>query len=194
MHGLINRSIEGFLRDTYGDALWGDIAEASGMDKRGFQTIRDYPDAISHTLVNQAALRLDKPEAELLEDLGAWLAQLEPVRRLLRFSGRDFSEFLHTLDELQGRAHMVVPDLGMPRIRVEHREAGEVRLVMPDCFREWRSVVAGLVRCMADDYGALGLIAVEGNAVVVNISDDMFAEGRNFELGAGLGNPAGLAS
>lgn len=187
MHGLINRSIEGFLRDTYGDAFWGEIAEASGIDMRGFQTIRDYPDAMTHGLINQAAMLLDKPDGELLEDLGAWLGQREPVRRLLRFAGRDFAEFLHTLDELQGRAHMVIPDLDMPRIRVELRGDSEVRLVMPDCFREWRSVIAGLVRCMADDYGALCLIAVEGSAVVVHISDDTFAEGRLFELGAGLG-------
>lgn len=191
MHGLINRSIEGFLRDTYGDGFWAEIAEASGIDPRGFQTIRDYPDTISHGLINQAALHLDKPETELLEDLGAWLARLEPIRRLLRFSGRDFTDFLHTLDELQGRAHMVIPDLGMPRIRVEPRADNEVRLVMPDCFGEWRSVMAGVARGMADDYGALGLIAVEGNAVVVLISHDAFSEGRGFELGAGLDRAEG---
>ncbi len=193
MHGLINRSIEGFLRDTYGDTFWGEVAEASGIDNRGFQTIRDYPDAMTHGLINKAAMRLDKPEGELLEDLGAWLASREPVRRLLRFAGRDFAEFLHTLDELQGRSHMVIPDLDMPRIRVELRDKNEVRLVMADCFPEWRSVMAGLVRCMADDYGALGLIMVDGNAVIVHISDDTFTEGRHFKLGAGLGNPTRAA-
>lgn len=186
MHGLINRSIEGFLRDTYGDAFWADVAEASGIDARGFQTVRHYPDTISYALINHATLLLDKPETELLEDLGAWLARVEPIRRLLRFSGRDFADFLHSLEELQGRAHMVIPDLGMPRVRVEARSGDEMRIVMPDCFNEWRSVMAGLVRGMADDYGALGLIAVEGIAVVVLISHDAFSEGRGFELGAGL--------
>ncbi|TRW97756.1 heme NO-binding protein [Paracoccus sp. M683] len=186
MHGLINRSIEGFLRDTYGDAFWADIADASGIDARGFQTVRHYPDTVSYALINHAALRLDKPESELLEDLGAWLARFEPVRRLLRFSGSDFIDFLHTLDELQGRAHMVIPDLGMPKIRVDSPADDEVSVVMPDCFREWRSVIAGVIRSMADDYGALGLIAVDGNAVVVKISHEAFSEGRGFELGGGL--------
>ncbi|MDO5614279.1 MAG: heme NO-binding domain-containing protein [Paracoccus sp. (in: a-proteobacteria)] len=184
MHGLINRSIEGFLRHTYGDSFWHDVAGASGIDARGFQTIRNYPDAVSFGLVNQAALRLDKPEAELLEDLGAWLAAREPLRRLLRFSGRDFADFLFSLEEWPGRAHMVIPDLGMPRIRIEPKSGDELRVVMPDCFPEWRSVMAGLIRAMADDYGALGLIAVEGNGVRVQISDDAFAEGRAFELAA----------
>ncbi|WP_299838159.1 heme NO-binding domain-containing protein [uncultured Paracoccus sp.] len=185
MHGLINRSIEGFLRDTYGDAFWADVAEASGIDARGFQTVRLYPDTISHALINHASQRLDKPEAALLEDLGAWLARVEPVRRLLRFSGRSFVDFLHSLEELKGRAHMVIPDLGMPRIRVEPGGEDELRVVMPDCFPEWRSVMAGLLRGMADDYGVLGLIAVEGNAVTVTISHESFSEGRGFELGAG---------
>ena len=188
MHGLINRSIEGFLRHTYGDAFWRGVAEASGIDPRGFQTIREYPDALSHALINNAALQLDKPETELLEDLGAWLARLESVRRLLRFSGRDFGEFLMTLDELPGRAHMVIPDLGMPRMQVTAAPGGamgaSIRVVMPDCFQEWRSVMAGLIRAMDDDYGALGLIGVEGTAVTVQVSDNSFCEGRSFSLGA----------
>lgn len=185
MHGLINRSIEGFLRDTYGDGFWAEVAEAAGIDVRGFQTVRHYPDTISHALINHATQRLDKPETELLEDLGAWLARVEPLRRLLRFSGRDFIDFLHSLEELQGRAHMVIPDLGMPRIRVEQRVPEELRILMPDCFDEWRSVMAGLVRAMADDYGALGLIAVEGNAVTVLISQQAFSEDRGLVLGRG---------
>lgn len=193
MHGLINRSIEGFLRDTYGDSCWAEIAEASGIDARGFQTVRQYPDSISFALVNHAAARLDKPEAELLEDLGAWLARFEPIRRLLRFSGRDFTDFLHTLEELQGRAHMVIPDLGMPRIKVQMRADDELRVLMPDCFSEWRSVMAGVIRSMADDYGALGLITVEDSAVVVKISHDSFSEGRGFELGAGLTQSGGAS-
>ena len=183
MHGLINRSIEGFLRDTYGDSFWDDVAEAAGIDARGFQTIRDYPDAVSHGLVNHAALRLDKPEGELLEDLGAWLAGREPLRRLLRFSGRDFVDFIYSLEEWPGRAHMVIPDLGVPRIGIEASDDdGNLRVVLTGCFPEWRSVMAGLIRAMADDYGTLALISVEGNAVRVHISDQSFAAGRRFEL------------
>ena len=194
MHGLINRSIEGFLRGTYGDAFWFSVAESSGIDPRGFQTMRGYPDAISHALINHAALQRNKPEAELLEDLGAWLAQVEPVRRLLRFSGRDFKEFLFSLDELPGRAQMVIPDLGMPRLRVSMVDSDEVVILMNGCFAEWRSVMAGLIRAMADDYGTLGLIVLEGETVSVRISDDAFSEGRKFELSDWLGATAAEAS
>lgn len=184
MHGLINRSIEGFLRGTYGDSFWHDAAEAAGIDRRGFQTIRDYPDAVSHGLVNHAAALLDKPEGELLEDLGAWLAAREPLRRLLRFSGRDFIDFIYSLEEWPGRAHMVIPDLGMPRIAIEQADEGDIRVIATACFPEWRHVIAGLIRAMADDYGTLCLIGVEGSVVRLRISETGFSSGRRFDLSA----------
>lgn len=185
MHGMINRSIEGFLRGTYGDTFWIEVAEITGVDVRGFQTVRNYPDAITRSLITSAAGRLNKPPTELLEDMGAWLAQVEPVRRLLRFSGQNFPEFLLALDELPGRVQMVISDLEMPRIRVETggpEASGQISVILLGCFPEWGSVMAGLIRTMADDYGALSLILADGNVVSVHISDDYFAEGRRFEL------------
>lgn len=182
MHGLINRSIEGFLRHTYGDGVWRSVAHAVGADPRGFHTVRDYPDALSEALITHAARQLNKPQTDLLEDLGAWLAQLESIRRLLQFSGRDFREFLLSLEELPGRAHMLVPGLQMPAIEVRAQTSGQVQIVIPDGHGLWRSVIAGLARAMADDYGALGLIAVDDDTISVQISDDAFSEGRHFEL------------
>ncbi len=37
MHGLINRSIEVFLRDTYGTGLWLDVAQDAAL---GFEVVR----------------------------------------------------------------------------------------------------------------------------------------------------------
>lgn len=183
MHGLINRSIEGFLRDVYGDGAWRDVAEAAQVDPRGFQTLCDSPDAVSQALIGQAAARLEKPEAELLEDLGAWLAGMESIRRLLRFSGRNFPEFLHRLEELPGRAHMVLPDLGMPALTVTLEEGDWLAIALPEGAEGWGAVIAGLIRAMADDYGALGLILADGRRIRVQVPDDAFAAGRDFTLG-----------
>lgn len=183
MHGLINRSIEGFLRDVYGDGAWRDVAEAAKVDPRGFQTLCDSPDEVSQALIGQAAMRLDKPEAELLEDLGAWLAGMESIRRLLRFSGRNFPEFLHRLEELPGRAHMVLPELGMPALNVTLEEGDWLVIALPEGAEGWGAVIAGLIRAMADDYGALGLILADGRRIRVQVPDDAFAEGRGFTLG-----------
>ena len=95
-----------------------DVAGLIGLEAGGFEGFRRYPDALTMRLIAASAGRLAKPEAELLEDFGAWLARTEPIRRLLRFSGADFADFILTLEELPGRVRMIVPDLEMPRIAV----------------------------------------------------------------------------
>ena len=185
MHGLINRSIERFLRDNYGDAAWRDVADQLDLGGSGFQSFRHYPDRVTLRLLAAAVRRLGKPEAELLEDLGAWLARTEPTRRLLRFSGSDFTDFLLALAELPGRVAMVLPDLEMPRVEVVPRGAGQFRVALRSAAPEWRSVLAGVLRAMSDDYGALALIVDEGGEIMVDVSDVTFQEARGFDLGAG---------
>lgn len=186
MHGLINRSIERFIRESYGEAAWADIANLIGLDGRGFEGFRRYPDALTLRLIGAGASRLAKPDAELLEDFGAWLARTEPIRRLLRFSGADFADFILTLEELPGRVRMIVPDLEVPRIAVAAGAADRFRVTITHAAPEWRSVLAGILRAMSDDYGALALIVDEGAAITVDVSDEAFFEGRDFDLGAGV--------
>lgn len=191
MHRLVNRSIEVFLRDTYGDSLWNQVADVSGMDKGETPAGRPYTETRTCALVRAGASVLDKPAAELLEDLGAWLARVEPIRRLLRFSGRDFREFLLNLGELPDHAHMVIPDLYMPQIEVASQGADGVLLHLPGDAEQWTSTFAGVIRAMADDYGALGLIEVEGCAVRVRILDGSFTEGRDFHLASAINRKVG---
>lgn len=186
MHGLINCSIERFIRDGYGEDAWADIAALIGLAAGGFESFRRYPDALTLRLIGAGAGRLAKPEAELLEDFGAWLARSEPIRRLLRFSGADFADFILTLEELPGRVRMIVPDLEMPRFAVAHGAADRFRVTVSHAPPEWRSVLAGILRAMSDDYGALALIVDEGAAISIDVSDEAFFEGRGFDLAAGV--------
>lgn len=191
MNRLVFRAVEEFLRDTYGDALWREVVATHHEMAAGEEgAVKLAMPAHAHLhgaerLISVAAGVLGKPADELFEDLGAWLARREAIRRLLRFSGRDFGDFVLSLEELPGRAHFVIPDLDMPRILVERESASVVRLVLPPHFSAWTAILGGLLRAMADDYGALGLILVKGCAVEVHISDESFARGRDFNLGAG---------
>lgn len=186
MHGLINRSIERFIRESYGEEAWGDIVVRIGLAAGRFEGFRRYSDPLTLRLIAAGAERLAKPEAELLEDFGAWLARTEPIRRLLRFSGADFADFILTLEELPGRVRMIVPDLEMPRIHVAATAPDRFRVTTSRGLPEWRSVLAGILRAMSDDYGALALIVDEGAAISVDVSDQSFFEARDFDLGAGV--------
>lgn len=179
MHWLVRKSIESFLRETYSDDFWLTVCRSSGMSSRSSYII----DRHSQELITTASDRLEKPECELLEDLGAWIARQERIRRLLRFSGRDFNDFLLNLEMLADRVSMVAPDLSVPRMQVTEEGADVVRVDFPPDESGWVSMMAGLVRCMADDYGALCLIWADENSLTVQISDGSFTPGRHFLLG-----------
>jgi hypothetical protein len=49
---------------------------------------------------------------------------LEPLRRLLRFGGGTFEEFLVSLEELPDRARLAMPELEMPEITLSVEGGG----------------------------------------------------------------------
>ena len=102
---------------TYGPSLWSRVAQDIGIGPEGFEAMLRYDDTLTEDLIRAAMAALDKPRAVVLEDIGAYLATVEPVRRLLRFSGTDYWEFLFSLEELQGRGRMALPDLEFPELR-----------------------------------------------------------------------------
>jgi len=178
MNSLLNRGIEEFLRSTYGDTLVQAVAQdahsQSGM-------VAPLGAGFGLPALHRAAMRLCKPFTEMVEDLGAWMTRIEPVRRLLRFSGRDFKDFLLRLEELPGRAHLVLPSLQVPRLQIDAIDDSVwVKMLDPD--DHWRFILSGLIRGMADDYGALCLISTGDHLIRIDIWDEKFSEGRMFTL------------
>ncbi|MBK5945337.1 hypothetical protein CCR83_02450 [Rhodobacter veldkampii DSM 11550] len=214
MHGLVNRSIQCFLGDTYGADLWAAVAAKAGAPVEGFEAMLRYDDALTCDLIQAATLRLGKPRAALLEDLGAYLVTREPLRRLMRFGGVDYTEFLLSLEDLQGRGLMALPDLDLPELGLESGAAGRFTLTVTAAQPGWGAVFAGMLRAMADDYGALALIehvappvdhettgagqtgpgqpapvrlgpqAAAQEWVTVELLEARFASGRRFDLAA----------
>jgi len=196
MHGLVNRSLQCFLRDTYGGDLWDAVARRAGIGPDGFEAMQSYDDALIGAVLDAAAQLLAKPPEALLEDLGAYLVSLEPLRRLLRFGGVGYADFLHSLDDLQGRAQLALPDLGLPALRLVaepggrfavHLGAGPAGDVMA---RLAPPVLAGVLRAMADDYGALALIELPdpqaragAGGIRIDLLQARYAKGRRFQLG-----------
>ena len=198
MHGLVNRSLQCFLRDTYGGELWDAVAWGAGIGPDGFEAMREYDDALTDAVL-AAAERLAKPPEALLEDLGAYLVTLEPLRRLLRFGGVNYPDFLQSLDDLQGRAQLALPELGLPALRLTGDAGGHFALHLPEepdgsaMARLAPPVLAGILRAMADDYGALAVIALaerQGQgarpgapAIRIDLLQARYAKGRHFHLG-----------
>lgn len=193
MHGLINRSIQCFIRDTYSQSVWEEIAQRAGLDPEGFESMLLYEDTLTDATLDAACKTLEKPRDILLEDLGTYLVSnqnVEALRRLLRFGGATFVDFLHSLNELPDRARLAVPDLDFPQIEVSQQDEAAFQLTCIWHRKGFGHVLVGLLRAMADDYGVLAfleLLQADGIQEVVSIQliDSRYAAGRDFQLAAG---------
>ena len=192
MHGLINRSIQCFLRDTYSDLVWLDVVNHAELGFDGFEAMLTYDDDLTVAVLDAAAHRLSRERDSILEDLGTYLVShpnLESLRRLLRFGGVGFVDFLHSLDELQGRGRLAVPDLDLPRLELNCHAPGHYSLTCQTPHRGFGHVMVGILRVMADDYGALVLLehhrtASDVETISIDLLDQQHAEGRHFDLSA----------
>ncbi|KEO52881.1 heme NO-binding domain-containing protein [Thioclava pacifica] len=184
MLGLINRSIQNFLTDTHGAEVWHHVASRLGLPPAGFEPMLQYDDAQTLSLIEAACTELGRSCTDLLEDLGTYLATREPVRRLLRYGGCDYTDFLNTLEDLHDRARMALADLDLPELSLSTSGAGEYRLMVVGNLSGWATVFAGILRAMADDYGVLALIEPEetGESVTIRLLDSYHAQARNFAL------------
>lgn len=184
MHGLINRSIQHFLTETYGEELWREAAAEAGLPPEGFEAMLIYEDTQTFLLIDLAAARLRKPAAAIWEDYGMFLVSLRPLRRLMRFSGVDYGDFLASLDELHERAELAVEGVGLPRLAVEMRGGGLASVQHDRVWPGFSHALAGVLRAMADDYGALALIEPQEAEcrVDVELLDAAYSRGRDFLL------------
>lgn len=195
MHGLICKAFESFIRATWSDADWAGITRDAGMARAAFESMQTYPDDTLARLLPVASRHLGRRPQALLEDAGHWIVtapRLEAVRRLIRFSGATYEELIWSLGELRARARLAVPDLDLPDCSIADRGGGcfEVSIRWPRPGAA--PVLAGMLRAMADDFGALALIdhGAEhpsqegwGGTVTVKVIDMAHAAGRDFALG-----------
>ncbi|QOL80788.1 heme NO-binding domain-containing protein [Pseudooceanicola spongiae] len=195
MHGLINTSIQCFLRDTYGEAVWSDVSLAVDLPFDGFEAMLVYDDALTWRVLEAASERLKKPVSMVLEDIGTYLVSHpnnEALRRLLRFAGLCYEDFLHSLDDLPDRTRLAVSDLNLPVLELRQHSGGRFSVTCHSRMPGFGHVLVGVLRAMADDYGAL--VTLEHMGVVQGIEkieiylvETAFSEGRSFELGARAG-------
>lgn len=195
MHGMINRALQAFVSVNYGESIWAEMRDLSGAPAEGFEAMLSYDNDLTMRCFEAACHVLQRPPNALLEDVGTFCVThppLEPLRRLLRFGGGNFLEFLMSLEELDERGRLAIPELDLPSIAIERLDPSTFRL-----RARWRlpgiaPILLGALRAMADDYGALVLMRLDGvregeERLHVQLLDSAFASGRSFALAEAAG-------
>lgn len=192
MHGLINRAIQAFVTSTYGADRWEKVMEEAALGFTEFEAMLFYSEEQSARMLAAMEKVLARPLPEMLEDMGTFLVsnpQVEALRRLLRFGGVNYVEFLHSLDDLPDRARLAVSDLHLPGLELLEQAPEQFELICQPGLPGYASVLIGVLRAMADDYGDLVFLDHRGTqdgAEVISITlvETKFAAGREFDLGA----------
>ena len=195
MHGLITKAVQSFVVLTYGAERWQRVADRAGLARPDYEAMLHYDDDASFAMIDTVCAELDRPFADVMEDLGTFLVSdpnLESLRRLLRFGGVSYVDFLHSLNDLPDRVRMAVSDLILPALDVREHTVGLFTLTCAPGLPGFGSVMMGVLRTMADDYGALVMLDHRGQrdgceVVSIALVESSFAQGRQFDLGARAG-------
>ena len=203
MHALVNRAIQCFLTDTHGATLWQSVLRHAGLDSAGFETLLPHDPSVTRNLIDAATVVLRRSRADLLEDMGTYLVShphVEALRHLLRFGGEGYVDFLHSLDDLRDRARLAVADLDLPELELQDHAADRFSLQCmtgalyrsDDPLEGFGHVMMGVLRAMADDYGALVVLDIVkcgagGEVIEISLIEQGYSAGRRFELGRRAG-------
>lgn len=190
MYGLFLRALQGHVESHFDRDAWAGVMAEAGVLAPGFEPLLPYDAALFGKVMRAAAARLDRPLGSLLEDVGNFIVtnpQQPAPRRLLRFGGASFPDFLTSLEELPDRARLALPDIDFPELTCREGPPGTHLLVWRSAVPELANLMLGVLRALADDYGALVLIEVGDSAagtasLVCTLFEARHSEGRRFEL------------
>jgi hypothetical protein len=186
MDALLLRSLQSYVLDTFGTSSWQGVCRAADLTVETFEPMLRYDRGTADRIAHVAAGVLGRSVDTIWEDVGTYLVtnpDREGVRRLLRFGGTSYSDFLHSLEELPGRARLAMPDLEVPEVTLDELGPDRFELRCQSHLRGVQRVLVGLLTAMADDYGALCLIEPgEDDCTAISVLDSRHAKARHFDL------------
>ena len=125
MYGLINSSLQGMIRDKFGDEEWARVLEVSGVPEDSFLTMRSYDDEVTYKLAGAASEVLGAPLDACLEMFGEyWVMETasKSYGPLMDASGETMVEFLRNMNALHDRITGTFLNYVPPEFRVEDGE------------------------------------------------------------------------
>ena len=127
MYGLVNRAIEGLVKENFGTDVWQRICARAELSDPQFVAMEAYDDAITYGLVAAASAELSLDPAVVLESFGDYWTTYtieEGYGDLLSMMGSTLDEFLDNLDSMHARIAGTMPSMMPPSFEREANEDG----------------------------------------------------------------------
>jgi len=188
MDALLLRSLQGYVRDTFGPPVWQAVCRRSGLTIETFEPMLRYAPGLADRVAQGVAEVLGRPVEAVWEDMGTHLVtnpRHQGVRRLLRFGGIGFTDFLQSLEELPGRTRLALADIDLPDLSLKELAPDRFEIRCQSRVKGLVRVLVGILTAMADDYGTLSVIETDdicGDRIVVRVLDRFHNAARRFDL------------
>lgn len=131
MYGMVNKALEGMVRETGGDAAWEQTRAKAGVGVEMFLSSEGYPDGVTYSLVGAASEVLGQPAESVLKNFGRyWVLRTarEGYGDLLAAGGRTLPEFLRKLPDFHTRVILMFPHLKPPHFYCTDETDKSIRL------------------------------------------------------------------
>jgi len=123
MYGIINKSIQDLITQTFGADKWDAVKEKSGIDIDFFLSNEPYNDDITYKLAGAASEVLGISVDEVLHAFGEWWilkTGKEKYAGLIEAGGKNLSDFLINLPLFHNRIMLMYPKLTPPEFKVSN--------------------------------------------------------------------------
>jgi hypothetical protein len=190
MDALLLRSLQGYVRNTFGVVVWQTVCRRARLAVESFEPLLSYDEGLADQVAQAAAEVLGRPVDAVWQDVGTHLVinpDHEGVRRLLRFGGVGFVDFLYSLEELPGRSHLALPGIALPALELHEIGPDRFEVRCQSHVAGLSQILVGVLTAMADDYGTLCVIE-EGHhssgerRILVEVMDSFHSAARPFDL------------
>jgi len=186
---MVHKGIGVFVTNSFGAADWDALCQELGIDVDPASATQ-LNDFIATQILFTMAERTGRPKREVMEDYGMFLMTSDitsGIRRLMRFGGADFIEYIDSLEDLPGRIRLAIDDFILPSLTVIEETPMKYKIKVETKLGAFTFVLIGMFRAMADDYGTLCDISHHsrddaGDIISIEIFDLGFDKGRDFSL------------
>jgi predicted hydrocarbon binding protein len=169
MHGIIHKSLKGFVEARMSDGAWEVIMEDSGIEPKLYLPVSHYPDEELHAIFDTIAERTDQTEMSLQRTFGEHLAPalLDTFKAHVRDDWTTL-DLLENLETIYEQIRTGNDDTDPPAVDTERVDGDTVEITYRS-DHQMCSLAKGIVHGIAGEYDEA--VTVEEGACLLDGDD-----------------------